>query len=87
MLLLLGLTSAVASRASALLDADSLRKVAAELGIGLATVRCHLHPLLGKAAIRRQAELAWLLATLAVQLFRVRQVEPAAGVGGRDGGR
>ena len=63
---LFGLTGAEARVATALLGADSPREVAAQLGIGLATVRSHLHRLYDKTGTRRQAELVWLLATLAL---------------------
>ena len=63
---LFGLTGAEARVATALLAADGPREVAAQLGIGLSTVRTHLHRLYDKTGTRRQAELVWLLATLAL---------------------
>jgi DNA-binding CsgD family transcriptional regulator len=63
---LYGLTAAEARVATSLLAADGPREVAARLGIGLATVRTHLHRLFAKTGTRRQAELVWLLATLAL---------------------
>jgi DNA-binding CsgD family transcriptional regulator len=63
---LYGLTGAEARVATALLAADTLPEIAARLGIGLATVRSHLHRLFDKTGTRRQAELVGLLATLAL---------------------
>ena len=63
---LFGLTHAEARVATTLLGADGPREVAVQLGVGLATVRTHLHRLYDKTGTRRQAELVRLLATLAL---------------------
>jgi DNA-binding CsgD family transcriptional regulator len=63
---LYGLTGAEARVATALLAAAGPREVAARLGIRLSTVRSHLHRLFEKTGTRRQAELVWLLMTLAL---------------------
>lgn len=63
---LYGLTGAEAQVAMVLLDGASPPEVAARLGIGLATVRSHLHSLFAKTGTRRQAELTGLLAGLSL---------------------
>jgi DNA-binding CsgD family transcriptional regulator len=59
---LFGLTRTEASVAAALGRGASLENIAANMGIGLATVRSHLKRILAKTGTHRQAETAALLA-------------------------
>ncbi|MFL5333833.1 MAG: helix-turn-helix transcriptional regulator [Geminicoccaceae bacterium] len=61
---LYGLTGAEARVATTLLEVDSLRELATELKVKIATVRTHLHRLFDKTGTKRQVELVQLLTTL-----------------------
>lgn len=62
---LYGLTAAEARTAAMLVSGDGPGRIAARLGIGLATVRTHLHRIFDKTGAARQAELVRLLMALA----------------------
>lgn len=62
---LYGLTAAEARTAAMLVSGDGPGRIAARLGIGLATVRTHLHRIFDKTGAGRQAELVRLLMALA----------------------
>ena len=61
---LLGATPAEASVALLVAQGQGLPAVAAALGIARSTARTHLRRVFEKAGVRRQAELAWLVAHL-----------------------
>jgi DNA-binding CsgD family transcriptional regulator len=63
-----GLTPAEAAVAAALCCGAPVSKIAAELGVGLSTVRTHLKSALLKTGTRRQAELVALLFGAAITL-------------------
>ena len=60
---LYGLTTAEARTARALASGHAPREIAAELGVGLATVRTHLHRVFEKTGTASQADLVRLLLT------------------------
>ncbi len=62
---LFGLTRTEASVAAALGDGKSPENIAADLGIGIGTVRTHLKRVLAKTGTHRQAQLVALLARVA----------------------
>ncbi|HTT11210.1 MAG TPA: helix-turn-helix transcriptional regulator [Burkholderiaceae bacterium] len=57
------LTASEARLAAHVASGSTLAEAAADLGIGIATARTHLHHALRKTATRRQAELAALIAS------------------------
>lgn len=59
---LFGLTRTEGAVAAALVRGDSVEDIAAQMGIGLATVRTHLKRILAKTGTKRQAEAVALLA-------------------------
>jgi len=65
---LFGLTRTEAAVAAGLGDGKSPERIAAELGIGLGTVRTHLKRVLAKTGTHRQAQLVALLARIAQPL-------------------
>lgn len=58
---LYGLTAAEARTATALLAGEGPREIAEQLGIGVATVRTHLHRVFDKTGATRQSDLVRLL--------------------------
>jgi DNA-binding CsgD family transcriptional regulator len=62
---LFGLTRAEAAVAASLGDGKSPERIAADLGIGIGTVRTHLKRVLAKTSTHRQAQLVALLARVA----------------------
>lgn len=62
---LYGLTATEARVAAALLEATSAREAAVRLGLGVATLRTHLHRIFAKTGTTGQAELVRLLTTCA----------------------
>jgi len=59
-----GLSEAEARLGAALLAGSTPRECARQAGVGLTTVRSHLHNMFAKTGARRQAELVALLATV-----------------------
>ena len=59
-----GLSEAEARLGAALLAGSTPRECARQAGVGLTTVRTHLHNMFAKTGARRQAELVALLATV-----------------------
>ena len=62
---LFGLTRTEAAVAASLGDGKSPERIAADLGIGIGTVRTHLKRVLAKTGTHRQAQLVALLARVA----------------------
>lgn len=63
-----GLTAAESGVALKVLEGVALRSIAADSGVGVATVRSHLLRVFAKTGVHRQAELVRLLSSLATEL-------------------